>query len=668
MAKNKKIKKKNKLVAITVALVAVVALVAILAFIFIKNDSPKTGDGEPLNEKFSFLLEEESTIILNDDIFKGQQLIKEDYESKFEKGNFTIEKPYVVANPFLISPQTALIMFETSKEESVTATIKGKHNDDLVIEFEASKKHILPIYGLYGNYENTIIIETESGKKNTIKLKIEEECETGSVNVVKNELSNSNGEFYFGTSSLGASSVAHDAYGEVRWYLKIGYTKGLTMLSNGNILLSSANEGPDITSTSGVVEVDMMGYVHKEYEIEGGYHHDGVELPSGNLIILTSDMSDLYIADHIVELDRKTGKVAKSWNLKDIVDKVDPSLIGKEEISWGWINSVYFDQATDSLILSVRNQNSVVSIGYTSGEINWILGEQKYWSNKFNKYLIKGVGSGFIYPAGQHSVYITEEGKLSIFNNGYNANHEQEVSCKSLRNGKSYAIVYNLDLNNMTASIDWSFGGQEYFSYALSSFTYTSDKHKVFNTGWRFTDEVAYDDPACTQFSNDKYDAYVIEFDENNNIVLEMHILESKFEIVKAPIYNLERESVNSKEIKVVKNYNPSPGSYVSTYEPDTYETLTEEEALEYKNSEISFITFRMYNDRFTLLGFLPEHMEFKVTFISTKGTAYRFTMKEKNQELKPFLNLSAMPRGRYYVYVNLGDFVYNTTEYIELI
>ena len=82
--------------------------------------------------------------------------------------------------------------------------------------------------------------------------------------------------------------MAYDNYGETRWYLNTGYSKGMTMLSNGNILLSDDSIGPDHTSTGGIVEVDMMGYIRKVYRIDGGYHHDGYELPNGNLLILSS--------------------------------------------------------------------------------------------------------------------------------------------------------------------------------------------------------------------------------------------------------------------------------------------------------------------------------------------------------------------------------------------
>lgn len=668
MAKNKKINKKNKLLAIIAAFAAIVVLVIVVVFVIFGKDDTVTGpDGEPINEKFTFLVEGDKTEILNDDIFGGQVDIKNMYTENFEKGNYSIDDPYVIINPYLISPQTALIMFETKKEESVTLTVKGKHDDDLVVEFEASKEHYIPVYGLYGDYENTVILETESGSKKTLKINITEKCDTGSVEIIKNDIKNSNGEFYFATSSLGVGAMAYDNYGEVRWWVNIGYSKGITMLSNGHILLSSANEGPDFTSTSGVVEIDMLGFVHNEYEIEGGYHHDGLELSNGNLIILTTNLDGESVADHIVEIDRNTGKIVKEWNLKDIVTKIDPDLMGDEEITWGWINSIYYDKNTDSLILSVRNQNSVVAIGYSDSKLKWILGESKYWTKAFDEYLIKGKGSNFIYPKGQHSIKILDDGRLSIFDNGYDAYKEEAQTCKTLKNNASYAVIYELDLEKREARVDWKFGGQEYFSYALSSFTYTSDNHKVFNSGWHFTDEVDYSDPECTQFSNDKYDAYFVEFDENNNIILELNVKESKFEVVKAPIYNLERESVNSKEVKTVKNYKVDAGFYLSTYEPDKYESLTEEEALKFASNDDCFITFQMYNNRFKLIGNVPDNMDMKVTFISTKGTAYRYTMKETNGELKDFIILSLLPKGKYYVYVNMGSHVYDTTEYIEI-
>lgn len=664
-----RVNKKQKLYIIIASSLAIIVIVTsgILWLVQSGKINANKDYKEPLNKNFSFLVENESTELKNDNIFTGQYEIYQKLLKEFKNKKSTLSDPYVVTNPFLISPQTALIMFNTTKKEKVTVTIKGKHNDDLTVNFESSKEHILPIYGLYGKYTNKVILTTESGEKKELDIKIDDFAPTENAEVLENKIENSNGEFYFGTSSLGTGNIALDNYGEIRWWLNIGYTKGMTMLQNGHILLSNADNGPDLTSTSGVVELDMLGYVHKNYEIEGGYHHDGYELENGNLIILTSKRGGGSLADYVVEVDRNTGKVVKDWSLKDIALKVDPDLLEPGEITWGWINSVFYDKNTDSLILSLRNQNSVVAIDYQTGNIKWILGEEKYWSSKFKDYLIKGIGDDFIYPQGQHSVNILSDGRLSIFNNGYNAYKEETVSCKSLKSNASYAMVYSLDLNNKTAKVDWKFGGKEYFSYALSSFTYSTNGHRVFNSGWHFTDEVNYEDPACTQFSNDKYDAYIIDFDENNNIVNKLKSPESKFEVVKANIYNLESVSVKPKTIDVVSNYKTELGKYLIPYEPDKYEELSESEALEFKNSVNQEIVFEIHNNKFSFVGYYPKDTSVNVTFISPRGKAYKYVLKESGQDIKDFINLSKLKSGRYYVFAEIDGEKYNIGNYIDI-
>lgn len=670
MKKNKKMTKKTKMYTIIATTVAVMAFVVMGVLFFTtqgKDDLVIEGTKEKVNENFTFLLEEESTAINNDDIFSGQAKIRDEYLAQYKKGNYTVENPYVLTNPFLISPQSALVMFKTTKSEKVTVTIKGKHNNDITRTFEASKDHFIPLYGLYGNYKNQVVIKTDSGKSKTIEIEVKEDPKPANVKVTENKLGNTNGEFYFATSSLGIDNLAFDNYGEIRWYLTIGYNKGMTLLQNGHLLISTADAGPDVTSTSGVAEVDMMGFVHRIFEVEGGYHHDGHEMENGNLLLLTTDLKHETIADYIVEVDRQSGKVVKDWSLREIVSKIDDKLIEHGAYNWGWINSITYDKNNKALILSVRNQNSVVSLDYETGKINWILGEKKYWSNKFNSYLLKGEGNEFIYPAGQHSVHITKDGKLSIFNNGYNANHEKATACKNFQESASYAMVYSINEANKTATVDWKFGGKEYFSYALSSFTYTENQHKVFNSGWHFSEDVKYDDPDCNQFSNDKYDAYILEFDENNNIVLNMHIEESKFEVLKSDIYNLAQNSVTPSKKDIIENYEVETGKYLSTNEPDEYKELSGEEALSYKTSEPLFISYMMYNNRFKLVGAVPEEMDMKVTFIALSGHAYQYTLKEEGKTIKDFLILDKLPKGRYYVYVNMGNKVYNATEYIEI-
>ena len=98
MGTNKRIKKKNRIMAIIVVLAAIIALVTIIVFLVIDEDviKPNKG-GEVVNEKFTFLLDGESSLIKNDDIFGGQVSIKNEYIKEFKDGKYTLNKPLFLA-------------------------------------------------------------------------------------------------------------------------------------------------------------------------------------------------------------------------------------------------------------------------------------------------------------------------------------------------------------------------------------------------------------------------------------------------------------------------------------------------------------------------------------------------------------------------------------------
>lgn len=666
--KGTKILNKKQKVGIIFLAFALVLAITVIVMMGLKNvlniNNPSE---EPINENFSFLVEKESTLLENMDLFKTQNDITDEILNTYKKGKYTIKNPYVVVNPYLISPQTALMLFKTDKKEKVTITIKGKHDDDIVKVFEASKDHIIPLYGLYGDYENTVVIKTESGKENTVKVQVDGKTKHGDIEVLANNIGNTNGEFYFCTTAIGTATLGIDNYGEVRWFLSEDYSKGMVMLQNGNLLIADITNGPDAVSTGGVIEVDMLGYFHNQYEYKGGYHHDGFEKKDGNLLLTSEDLDSPYLCDVIYELDRKTGQVVKTFNFAEIVKSVDPNVIADGEITWGFINSVFLDDARNELIVSLRNRNPVMAVDYDTKEIKWILGEARFWTNKFTPYLIKGSGE-FTYPGGQHSITILSDGRLSIFNNGYNSYRELPRPCSNLKGLSSYGMIYNIDRDNKTATVDFKYGGEEYFSYALGSFNYTKDNHKVFNSGWHFSDPTELDNPTCTQFTNDKYDAFIIELDENNNELAKIRIDESKFEVIKAPIYDLAAVSVNPKENEVHSNYEfDKEGSYKSNLGDVAYEKLSESEALAYKQNTGTPITFFILNGRMTFDGMLLDSSELKVTLISPKGIAYRYSVKDKNSDEYRVINLTTLPKGRYYIYVNLNEYIYNTLQHVEI-
>lgn len=665
----KKSNKKN-VVLVTIIAIALIVTLALVIFILVRKPSKVLENGEPINENFTFLIESGDAVeVKTSDLIRQQKEMSEEILNTYKKGKYSITNPLVINDPYGASPLTALVMFKTNKEEKVVLTIKGKHNDDLKVTFEASKDHYIPVYGLYPEYKNTVIVETESGKSNTLTIETTSMGLTGEVTVLNNELGNSNGNFYFGTAAIGTANVAYDNYGEPRWFLLPDYGKGMTMLSNGHLLLSDISVGPEINASGGMIEVDMFGFVHHEYDLTGGYHHEAFEMENGDIIVLTSDIESRMIEDFVTVIDRKTGTDKKVFNLYKTVSAIDPNLISDTDLAWAWLNGVYYDKNTNELLLSFRNRNSVVSLDYDTGNIKWILGDIRYWSSAFEKYILKGVGSEFTHPLGQHSPSIDANHNLSIFNNGYNAYKEETHTCGYFRNSASYAMTYKIDEANMTAEVTYKFGGQEYFSYALSSYNQTYDGNTLFNSGWHFSDEVNYDDPNCTQFNNDKYVAHIIEFDKNKEKLLELKVNESKFEVIKANIYNLSLSSVKPEKHDDIPNYEFNDSAYFTTNNTSKdYEELSEEEALKYKDStETIPLSFELVNRQFAFVGLMPDEFDIKVAFISTRGKAYRFNLKEANKDMKVSVNLSTLPKGRYYVYAEIGDDIYDTREYIEI-
>lgn len=154
------------------------------------------------------------------DIEDETLVLKEKKDNDFSVSfNYTIDNPNVVLNPYGSSPLMALIIFRTKEVVSPIVTIEGKDGArDLVHTFSASKTHILPVYGLYPDYDNVLRIEVgEKTKKINIKTdKLPDDF-------IDDGMVNSDNSFYFTTASNDNYTVAYDENGEIRFYINGTY-------------------------------------------------------------------------------------------------------------------------------------------------------------------------------------------------------------------------------------------------------------------------------------------------------------------------------------------------------------------------------------------------------------------------------------------------------------
>lgn len=463
-------------------------------------------------------------------------------ETNFDTMGFSIDDPNVIVNPYDISPLTALVIFDTSAAVAPTVTIAGKDaNTTYTHEFESATHHLLPIYGLYPDTENEVTI-TYADTVKTLTIKTEplpsDFILPTSVTADRSQLSN---DLYFYTPSSKGYTCAYDVNGDVRWYLDNYALWNIGRLANGNLLISTERLVNSPYYMTGLYEIDLLGKIYVEYSLPGGYHHDYDELPNGNLLVATNDFEneDGTVEDTIVELDRSTGNIIKTFDLKDILTMTDAKSENWIDYDWFHNNSVWYDEATNSITLSGRHQDAVINIDYDTGELNWIIGDPTGWSEEYQKYFFTPVGDGeFEWQWSQHAAMITPEGYVFILDNGNNKskNPDQYVSAS-----ESYTrgVMYKIDTENMTIEQIWEYGkerGSEFYSPYISDVDYLDANHYIVHSGGIvYVDGENSNQPAGLGGA----DALVSDIVEllNDQVIFELILPTNNYRVEKMPLY-----------------------------------------------------------------------------------------------------------------------------------
>ena len=347
--------------------------------------------------------------------------------------NYQLDNPNVILNPYGNCPLSAIVIFQTKDLTTPTITVKGKDGaSDVSHTFTPSKEHILPIYGLYADYDNTIIIEA-SGKTKELKIKTDKlPDDFVKTSIVKKT---STSDFYFTTPENSGYTAAYDGDGEVRWYVIGDYKWDIQRLGNGHILMSN-DKTISGGYSAGLTEMDLLGKVYFEYLIPGGYHHNVYELNSGNLLVISNNVNSKTVEDFIVEVDRSTGEIVKEIDLNKI-------LKNKKTGNWFRATSLFYDVSTNSITVSGYNSDMIVNIDYASLNVNWLIGNKI--PDNLKSYALKADGevSNISNPLsvkslnGNEFIFVnTGNGKISTYKIDYSTRTYKEVDSIDLSNKK----------------------------------------------------------------------------------------------------------------------------------------------------------------------------------------------------------------------------------------
>lgn len=644
------------------ALLVFVFIIGVLVFVFTDNKS-KNNKLMPLKESL---------------IDKQIKL-----EKDFKIAGYTIDNPNVILDPYKNSPLTALIIFETKEKVSPVVLVKGKDEySTFEHKFASSKKHYLEIYGLYPDKENEIVIEYQLKNKKiskTIKIKTDKLPDNfiipTSVNAKREKLNN---DLYFFSPSGLNRACAYDINGDVRWYLSTTALWDNTRLKNGHMLVGTERLVNMPYYVTGLYEIDLLGKIYNEYSLPGGYHHDYFELPNGNLLVASNDFYNDCgtVEDYIVEIDRKTGKIIKSYDLKDILDMDDGKSADWSVYDWFHNNSIWYDEKTDSITLSGRHKDAIINISHKTGKLNWIIGDKTNWNKEYHKYFFEPIkDTKFEWQWSQHAAMITPEGYVFVLDNGNNKSKIKEEYV-SANNSYTRGVMYKIDTNKMTIEQIWQYGkerGSEFYSPYISDVDYLAKDHYIIHSGGIVYDKNGQISNQPAGFvENPTLVSDTVEI-LNDEVIFEIKLPTNNYRVEKMSLYNetelelrtpktlgtLGKTKITKKEVGMISG---KPIDRV--YEQYKIKFENEKDRLSLtgqfkKEDDVNIILYKNLISKYYKVDVS------KKPYTALCVDAFTELEKENGIMINKYINKDGL-NGKYSIYLEINGTIYNTGEYVK--
>lgn len=429
----------------------------------------------------------------------------------------------VTLNPNGITPLSAIAKFNTGVPVKIAVSVMGPKPISYITGTYA-QQHEVGIHGLYPDTLNRVKISMIDQHNNMVERYVEIETEPVYNGFPKIEINTNlqgdlNTDLYLCDLHLGNSGyftsypIIFDSDGEIRWCMDLRAFKRITwpvhQSSLGTLIFGNVN---------GIYEYDLLGNTVNQWTIPGySAHHEVTEMPNGNLLVavarsgatITVNGSSIpSVDDHIIEMDRNSGMILSEWDLRKYLD-VDRTALADVEGDWFHMNGIAYSETDDCLIVSGRNQ-ALVKIT-RNNELVWIMAPHMGWEEggadgngaptqpflltavntfgqDYSPNLQMGISNtnSFDWPWGQHAPEILEDGRILMFDNGYNRLFGNS-------NNYSRAVMYNVNESNMTVSQSWDYGkelGESGYSAIISNaYFYAENQSVLFCAGYVYGTE-----------------------------------------------------------------------------------------------------------------------------------------------------------------------------------
>lgn len=408
------------------------------------------------------------------DMMEQQQAVDDEILSEFAAGQFTLEKPLVVINPYTIAPLTALVLFNSTTPSQVHIHIEGKDDladvDYTLESFET--QHILPIYGLYADTTNTVIITLTDQNNQSLSQTLSLTTEPLLPQLTTNRfLAHATGlpmspgfTFSYQNGYGSADKTAIDRNGEYRWILAGKFVTSTNFNHGRSVVTGIGNNSKDMF----FLEFNYLGRLMSAYYAPYGNHHE-IEVTETELMIAGHGNLPNTIEDFIYAIDRETGTMTKTLSYLSMLDRTRNEGIKYSNQDWLHLNSI---TPIDSDVIISSNYQSAVIRNSWDGEIKWILSDPAGFTAKYQPLLLKPIGKNFLYSYNQHAVEVLPDTDnnpdtvdILLFDNGSSRTF---VNKELMRQIAAHEVVapplfsrlvhYQIDEKAMTVRQIWSYG------------------------------------------------------------------------------------------------------------------------------------------------------------------------------------------------------------------
>jgi hypothetical protein len=583
------------------------------------------------------------------DLVNNQKTTNAELTGYLNDAKYTIDNPKIIQDPYQISPLTALIIFQTSKEEEITVKI----NDNDVTIINATTNHSIPVYGLLNNYNNVITL-TDNDQSYTYYIQTNATAPLYPLNIEYKD-STLNNDLYFLSGPVLTGLSAYDSDGNLRWFLSVKFTMDMEWLPNGHFLVG-LSEGSLKDRKIGFAEMDYLGKIYNYYVSQNGYDFEFQTLSNGNYMLAGGNVPLNYDNIYIYEINPLDGKTVSYLDLTSLILSIDPdfdkSLLTADAIR----NGFYYNEDTDELIISVRQINALISVQYKTNKLNWIYAYPGVFGDKFKDYLV--TSSDNLYPLGQHSPFITKEGYLAFYNNGYNR-FKIDANPSSYLGKSSKAEIVKIG-NDLKATKIWTSDDYVtgYFNQKYGYFRILATGNKLIDYGWCLHNEFmnnANNKMSAAEGSIDDSYAEIVELNQDNKIVFKAHIEEGQYRAFKHSLYD-----------DMTDNTEVGTFNYFNTFNDTDYQIINTKDIINDLNNALGINTNALLTKNTLDFNYtLNTTDSVDIYLVGKKGKTYLYHYKEANQKFDSTLNIN-LAKGDYALYLKINDTFYRTNKVIK--